>query len=345
MPSIAWLRKARSTSLADGYSTSCTAAGSRWPSSRARYSGSLPIQTLVPMRSAVSGSRMQPRERERRATHASGQQQRRARSTSCASPAHAPVRHEDVALVADGPDEPRMLGIGLDLLAQPHDAQVDAAVERIPVALLVRFRMRSRDSGRFGCSASAFSRSNSSGDIGTSAPCLVGEPVRGEVEHAAADAHPLGADLGAAARRRAAQHALDAGQQLARVERLRDVVVGAHLEPDDAVDHRRGGRQHDDRDPRVALAQVAREAQAVLAGHVDVDQREVDRLLRGQLARGAARSRRRAPRSRARRGIPRALRARPARRRRPGSWLSDARSRIPYLSPRLRIGNSPAVEG
>ena len=31
---------------------------------------------------------------------------------------------------------------------------------------------------------------------------------------------------------------------------------------------------------RVALAQVPREAQAVLAGHVDVDQREVDRMLR-----------------------------------------------------------------
>ena len=31
---------------------------------------------------------------------------------------------------------------------------------------------------------------------------------------------------------------------------------------------------------RVALAQVARKAQAVLAGHVDVDQREVDRMLR-----------------------------------------------------------------
>jgi hypothetical protein len=80
-----------------------------------------------------------------------------------------------------------------------------------------------------------------------------------------------------------------AGDQLARIERLRDVVVGAHLEADDAVDHGRGRRQHDDRDARVALAQVARQAQAVLAGHVDVDQREVDRLLRRQLARAARR--------------------------------------------------------
>ena len=38
---------------------------------------------------------------------------------------------------------------------------------------------------------------------------------------------------------------------------------------------------------RVALAQVPREAQAVLARHVDVDQREVDRLRRGDRARRA----------------------------------------------------------
>ena len=37
----------------------------------------------------------------------------------------------------------------------------------------------------------------------------------------------------------------------------------------------------------VALAQVPREAQAVLAGHVDVDQREVDRLLRRERLRAA----------------------------------------------------------
>ena len=72
--------------------------------------------------------------------------------------------------------------------------------------------------------------------------------MRGEVEHAAPDAHALGADVGAAGGRRAAQHALDARHQLARVEGLGDVVVGAHLEADDAIDDRAGGRQHDDRD-------------------------------------------------------------------------------------------------
>ena len=190
------------------------------------------------MRSAVSGSRMQPRERQR---------QRDAREHAqrvCAMRAHRvhrssrSVRHEDVALVADGPDEPRMLGIGLDLLAQPHD-RADRRCGRTDPS-----RAAGSGSGcaratarRLGCSASAFSRSNSSGDIAHLAALLVGEPVRGDVEHAAADAHAL-------RRRCSARPAADVRRstlltratQLARIERLRHVVVGAHLEADDAVD-------------------------------------------------------------------------------------------------------------
>ena len=204
--------------------------------------------------------------------------------------------------------------------------------------------MRSRDSARFGCSASAFSRSNSSGDIGTSRAVLVGQPVRVDVEHAAADAH--------AARRRARRGRAEDVRRSTLLTRAASsrgsngfghVVVGAHLEADDAVDDGGGGRQHDDGDLRVALAQVAREAQAVLAGHVDVDQREVDRLLRRPARAPPRRFRRRDRVAVARRSTPPALRARPARRRRSGSWLSVARSRIPSLWPcRLRSGSSPA---
>src|SRR6185312_7829311 len=136
MPSIASLRNARSTSEADGYSTSCTLFASRRPRSRARYSGSLPIQTFVPIRSTGSGSRMQPASAN--STHA----------THTITPSQytdvgyrfivssSSVGDEDVAFVADRANEARMLGIGLDLLAQPHDAQIDAAIERIPVALI-----------------------------------------------------------------------------------------------------------------------------------------------------------------------------------------------------------------
>src|SRR5690349_8731015 len=86
------------------------------------------------MRSAGSGPRMQPPSTIANASHAVTYSRFRIAMLIGSSRA---IRHEDVAFVAYRPDEPRMLGIGLDLLAQPHDAQVDAAIERIPVALLV----------------------------------------------------------------------------------------------------------------------------------------------------------------------------------------------------------------
>src|SRR6185295_18371177 len=75
------------------------------------------------------------------------------------------------------------------------------------------------------------------------------ELLRGELDLVLADEHlaaarvdlevavlELRALLLAALRRRAAEDRLDARDELARVERLREVVVGADLEPDDLVD-------------------------------------------------------------------------------------------------------------
>ena len=75
---------------------------------------------------------------------------------------------------------------------------------------------------------------------------------------------------------RAAQHALAARQQLARLVGLGDVVVGAALQPEHLVDRVARRRQHDDADPRAALAQPAGQREAViLAGQLDVEQHEV----------------------------------------------------------------------
>jgi hypothetical protein len=46
----------------------------------------------------------------------------------------------------------------------------------------------------------------------------------------------------------AAQDGLDARHQLAGIERLGQVVIGAELEADDLVDVLAAGRQHDDWD-------------------------------------------------------------------------------------------------
>ena len=111
------------------------------------------------------------------------------------------------------------------------------------------------------------------------AALIVRQSVSGEVEHTATDANAFGADIRAMRGGSTAEHALDARQHFARVERLRHVIVGAHLETDDAIDDRRGGSQHDDRDRRVALAKMPRETQAVLARHMNVDERQIHWVL------------------------------------------------------------------
>ena len=88
----------------------------------------------------------------------------------------------------------------------------------------------------------------------------------------------------------AAQHRAHPGQQLAHLERLGQVVVGAELEADDAVDRLARGRQHHQADARMRLAQPARQRQAVLAGHVDVEDGQRRRLHRPPRARAAAAS-------------------------------------------------------
>src|SRR4029078_8147917 len=91
------------------------------------------------MRTAVSGSRMQPVSGSSSAAQARTHRYlvvRRYVFIRCS----LSVGYEDVALVAYGADESRMLGIGLAFLAQPHDAQIHAAVEWIPIALLLEIQ-------------------------------------------------------------------------------------------------------------------------------------------------------------------------------------------------------------
>ena len=57
----------------------------------------------------------------------------------------------------------------------------------------------------------------------------------------------LGGCAGHGALAVAAQHRVDARDELARIERLGEVVVGAHFQADDAIDVLALGRQHDDR--------------------------------------------------------------------------------------------------
>ena len=85
-----------------------------------------------------------------------------------------------------------------------------------------------------------------------------------------------------------AQDGLDARQQLGPAERLGDVVVGADLEPDDAVDLVALRRQDDHRGRHPLASQDAEDLDAAHARQHDVQQDEVEALAAGGLERRLA---------------------------------------------------------
>ena len=92
-----------------------------------------------------------------------------------------------------------------------------------------------------------------------------------------------------AVERRAAEDALHARDELAGVEGLRQVVVGADLEPDDLVDILVAGGQHQDRHVR-SLAHAAADLDAVHVGQVEIEDDQRRHLGGDRVQRRAARS-------------------------------------------------------
>ena len=75
--------------------------------------------------------------------------------------------------------------------------------------------------------------------------------------------------------RLAPQHRVDAGDELTWIEGLGQVIVGAHLEPDDAIDVLAFGREHDDRHGLAGSTQAAADRKAILAGQHEVEHDQV----------------------------------------------------------------------
>ena len=149
------------------------------------------------------------------------------------------VGGKHVAAAPDGLDQLRVAAVGLDLAAQAADLVVDRAVEQVRLAALdhveqavavehlarvVEERHQQAELGRGDRHHRAFG-------IGQPALERIEPPA---FEFAAARVRP--GRVEAAARRLARRSTrADAGDQLARLERLDDIIVGADLEPDDAV--------------------------------------------------------------------------------------------------------------
>ena len=68
------------------------------------------------------------------------------------------------------------------------------------------------------------------------------------------------------------EHRAQPRQQLARRERLADIIVGAELEPDHAIGLVAARGQHDDRDAVAGIAQPAQDRQPIEPGHHHVEQ-------------------------------------------------------------------------
>ena len=75
-----------------------------------------------------------------------------------------------------------------------------------------------------------------------------------------------------------AQYRVDARDELARIEGLRQVIVRAHLQPDDAVDILALGGQHDDRHRFAGAAQPPARRETVLAGQHQVEHEQMRRI-------------------------------------------------------------------
>ena len=73
----------------------------------------------------------------------------------------------------------------------------------------------------------------------------------------------------------ASQDDLDAGEQLARAEGLGQIVVGAHLQPDDTIGLVAAGGEHQHRDVGFG-AELATERQTVVARKHQIEHDQVD---------------------------------------------------------------------
>src|SRR5439155_3218876 len=174
----------------------------------------------------------------------------------------------------------------LELPAQPADSHVDRAVEWIgtaparPVEELVAREHAAWPLDEAGEQVELGRGQGHARSVGAL------DAARIEIDDEAAEAAPAPLTGTRSGYLRASQDGADARQQLARVERLAQIVVGAELEPDDTVDVVVLGSEHQDR-RRTTRAQTPADRQAVLARQHQIENDEVRRHT-GERAVGAS---------------------------------------------------------
>ena len=91
-------------------------------------------------------------------------------------------------------------------------------------------------------------------------------------------------DARIAAPRRTAQHRAHARRHLVEIERLDDVIVGAGIEPLDAISHVVARGDDDDRRRIAPPAQLAQHLEAVASGKTEIEQHEIEASVRSASA-------------------------------------------------------------
>src|SRR5690606_18583797 len=178
------------------------------------------------------------------------------------------VRYEDIAQAPYRLDEHRLGGVWLDQLAQPGDLHVQATVEGFVFATPCKFHefvAGQRDLGMAGeyLQHRELTRGDGYGLV------VLGECTRRQIQH-------IGAELDGFVflawrarvffRAATTQNGVDAGEQFAGIEGFGQVVVRTHLQPDDAVDLFRLGRENDDGGIVVTPPEATADGQTIFAG-------------------------------------------------------------------------------
>ena len=162
-----------------------------------------------------------------------------------------PVGDENVTFAPHGLDGLRLGGLSLDLASNAGDTDVDAAVEGFSVAAVGQIQEPIAGQHPVGVSRKSLEKSELQAGDRDFRTIRIEALGRCQIQHAAPEAADTGRGRAGGGRRAlsragesAAQHALDASQQLARIERFAEIIIGAHLQPHAPVDDlaRRGER-------------------------------------------------------------------------------------------------------
>src|SRR5262249_16690434 len=172
---------------------------------------------------------------------------------------------EQVSRTVDGADDPRVFGIIPELLPQPRDPDVDAAIECVLGGAARIEQMLAREHSVGGADEQLEHLRLGPAAAGALAP------GRGQRERVDVEAPPGKAGdrvrLGGPAH--PPEHAVDPRDQLARLERLDDVIVRADLQPHDAVGDVPPAGDGEDGD--AAVLELLDQVQPVAVGEAEVD--------------------------------------------------------------------------